>query len=114
MIFMPLNQFVAVCLIRDIVLQSGTLKIQNLQMHAGFAVIPSVFTSNPSSRHTTRLSVVPQLRSHTVPQTLLLHISTRPIVFVEPPSSLMAPCGEQGVHLTPASWSCEQVCPKRA
>ena len=45
-------------------------------------IIP--LSSNPSCLQATRASLVPQKSSHTVPQTLLLHISTRPLVAVPP------------------------------
>ena len=47
--------------------------------------------ANPSCRQATLASGVPQKSSHTVPHTLLLHISTRPWLEFDPPRSLMSP-----------------------
>jgi hypothetical protein len=63
---------------------------------------------NPSCLQTTWALAALHWLSHTVPHSLLLQISTRPLV-VLPPSSLMAP-GMQVVHLTPASSLCVQLC----
>ncbi len=45
---------------------------------------------NPSCLHTTVASAAPQKSSHTVPQMLLLQISTRPVMLLAPPCSLRA------------------------
>lgn len=45
----------------------------------------------PNCRQTTVASLVLQKSSQTVPQTLLLHNSTRPSYSVEPPSSRRSP-----------------------
>ena len=50
----------------------------------------SLVLGNPSCLQATLASTAPQKSSQTVPQTLLLQISTRPCVVV-PPRSLMAP-----------------------
>jgi len=47
--------------------------------------------SNPSWRHTTLASLVPNPELQTVPQALLMQTSTRPRVLFAPPSSLMSP-----------------------
>ena len=47
--------------------------------------------ANPSCRQATLASGVPQKSSHTVPHTLLLHISTRPSLEFDPPRSLISP-----------------------
>ena len=46
---------------------------------------------NPSCLQTTRASTSPQKSSHTVPQVLLKHTSTRPSSSVRPPTSLTSP-----------------------
>ena len=46
---------------------------------------------NPSCRQATIASGVPQASSHTVPHTSLLQTSTRPVMLVSPPWSLMSP-----------------------
>jgi hypothetical protein len=73
------------------------------------AVIYLLELGSPSCTQATRASTVPQESSHTVPQTLLLQISTRPLLAV-PPCSLMAPWVQvTPVHLTPASSKCPQL-----
>ena len=62
---------------------------------------------SPRCTQATLASTVLQKSSNTVPQTLLLQISTRPWVLV-PPWSLMAPW-VQLAHLTPASSLCTQL-----
>ena len=47
---------------------------------------------NPSCLHATLASLVDQKSSQTVPQLLLLQISTRPSRLFAPSLSLMAPC----------------------
>ena len=47
---------------------------------------------NPSCLHATLASLVDQKSSQTVPQSLLLQISTRPSRLFDPSLSLMLPC----------------------
>ena len=51
-----------------------------------------LYCENPSCLHTTPASKGPQALSHTVPQALLLHTSTRPSKKLGLPASLTAPC----------------------
>ena len=64
---------------------------------------------SPSCLQTTLASVMSHKSSHTVPQILLLHISTRPLMLV-PPTSLMSPCVHGGLKQdTPTSSERSQV-----
>ena len=48
-------------------------------------------SENPSCLQATLVSDVPQKSSHTVPQMLLWHISTRPVMLLVPPLNLIPP-----------------------
>ena len=51
-----------------------------------------MLNKNPSAPHTIMASGRPHKLPCTVPQTPLLHISTRPSWYVLPPTSLRSPC----------------------
>lgn len=78
-------------------------------------VYPSIIISilvlmNPSCLQATWASEVSHISLHTVPQALLLQISTRPSKKV-PPCSLMSPVVQVvPAHTTPASWLWLQLC----
>jgi hypothetical protein len=101
-------------LIQDLDYQFGTVLDQThargyISSHHLLGHCDSPVVDNPSCLQATWASGVPQKSSHTVPQALLLQISTRPWVAV-PPWSLMAPrVHVVPVHLTPASSLCPQL-----
>ena len=64
-----------------------TLKQQICKSHTIFS--PAL--GNPSCLQTTRAPMLSQKSSHTVPQALLKHTSTRPSSSVSPPTSLTVP-----------------------
>ena len=63
-----------------------------------------------NSLHNTVISLIVQVGSHNLPQTLAAHNSTHPCRGVAPPTSLTSPLVHCDSHTTPTSSECTQLC----